>query len=317
MNDDILSACRLDMRKHYAPPSPLLEIDGTPILTRGNISAIVGAPKSRKTFLATMIAAAFLNGKLYEFSSPEKSPSVLWIDTEQARVHAARVYARVNALCGYCEDADRPNFVYLMFRDFPSSQRFDLVSQAMERHTPTLVILDGVADLVDSNNDEAQATKLQDFLMSTSKRMNCHILCVIHSNHGSEKARGHTGSNLTRKCETIMNVYPAATASKVWFVTRDETPEPFAFSVDEDSLPCIAEIPHRRVPKNEEIIENVLLPKEECSYSELMNRIHEYREKVESPCSLSTAKRHIKEMLQQELVKCNNLRYRRILKKKK
>ena len=37
--------------------------------------------------------------------------------------------------------------------------------------------------------------------MSLSTKTNTHILCVLHTNPGSDKARGHLGSSLQRKAK--------------------------------------------------------------------------------------------------------------------
>ncbi|MBR4029001.1 MAG: hypothetical protein IKJ08_05405, partial [Alistipes sp.] len=44
-------------------------------------------------------------------------------------------------------------------------------------------------------------------LMSLSTKTNTHILCVLHTNPGSDKARGHLGSSLQRKAETVIYVH--------------------------------------------------------------------------------------------------------------
>lgn len=312
MESEILRQSRLNIRTHYTDPVPLVRLEGIPLLTKGNISAIVGAPKSRKTFFATMLVGAFLNRSLYDFTS-EVSGKVLWIDTEQSMGHSSKVYRRINMLRGQCEDADQPDLIFLNLRDFSATRRYELVKEAITTYSPSLVVIDGIADLLESNNDELKANEVQDYLLSATKQLNIHILSVIHSNFGSDKARGHTGSNLVRKCETIMTVIPdkGKDCSVVFFTTRDEQPDKLAFTIDNEGLPCIDDIPTRRAPKLEEVI-TCMNCSEQLTHGELVARIVDFREKAGSPCGESRAKAILGEMYQQGMIKCKNRRYMRV-----
>ena len=70
--------------------------------------------------------------------------------------------------------------------------------------------------------------------MAITKEYDCHILTVIHANVGSEKARGHLGSEALRKCETaiLAEANVDATVCK-WVKTRDMRPIDFAFTIVE------------------------------------------------------------------------------------
>ena len=309
MSNPSLSATRLNITKLLSDPSPILKLNGIPILTRGNISTIVGPPKSRKTFLSSMLVASVFSKRLFDFSSDSGAVKILWIDTEQAMKHCAKTYRRINTLRGNAEDCDQPDLIFLCFRDFSAKERFSMTKEAIESYRPDLVVIDGVADLIEENNNEHDASDLQDFLLQTTAKFNNHIIAVIHSNVGSEKARGHTGSNLVRKCETIMQLSPADASSKVSFTSRDVKPNDFAFSIDDDGLPFPCELPNRKKPNKRQILKAVLNKGEAIPYNSLVERVVDYRKQCDSPISVSTAKQFITAVFKEGLIKCCDRKY--------
>ena len=126
-----------------------------------------------------------------------------------------------------------------------------------------------------------------------SKEHNCHILTVIHANVGSEKARGHLGSEALRKCETAIyaEAHDDVTLCK-WVKTRDMRPEDFAFTVV-DGLPVKTEyVPEET--KASKVIRDVIscMPKypDLISYKDLRSKIMSHKQK-----SSRTAERNIGE----------------------
>jgi hypothetical protein len=63
------------------------------------------------------------------------------------------------------------------------------------------VVIDGIADLCISPNDEAGALELVSKVMALAQRFNAPLYCVLHENPSAEagKTRGHLGSELNRK----------------------------------------------------------------------------------------------------------------------
>ena len=81
-------------------------------------------------------------------------------------------------------------------------------------------------------------------LMSLSTKTNTHILCVLHTNPGSDKARGHLGSSLQRKAETVIYVHRNGECSVVEpQFCRNEPFERFAFATSEEGIPELCDIP--------------------------------------------------------------------------
>ena len=79
--------------------------------------------------------------------------------------------------------------------------------------------------------------------MEWSAKYNVHIMCVIHSNFGSDKPTGHLGSFLEKKAETQIQL-EANTVNKEWITvkckrSRGYAFDTFSFKVNEIGLPEI------------------------------------------------------------------------------
>jgi hypothetical protein len=115
---------------------------------------------------------------------------------------------------------------------------------AIELYTPQLVVIDGISDLMYNTNDIEESDRILGRLMALSTEYNCHILCVLHTNPNSDKARGHIGSALQRKAETVIFVHKVGECSVVEpQFCRNEEFEPFAFIIDEEGLPVECDLP--------------------------------------------------------------------------
>ncbi len=67
-----------------------------------------------------------------------------------------------------------------------------------------LAIVDGVADFIANVNKEEETTAIVAFFRELSVRYNTTIVLVIHQNPDGQKERGHLGSELQRKCESML-----------------------------------------------------------------------------------------------------------------
>ena len=111
-------------------------------------------------------------------------------------------------------------------------------------NTPSLVIIDGVADLCADANSISESSELVQKLMEWSSVFNCHIINVIHQNYGSAKlGTGHLGSFLEKKAETVISL-EANTVNKDWVTvkcgrSRGFTFDTFSFEVNDFGIPVI------------------------------------------------------------------------------
>ena len=138
------------------------------------------------------------------------------------------------------------NFCYYTYglRTLGFRTRIEFIEYIIRKIKRTgLIIIDGIADLVgDVNNLEESSACIQK-LMEWSAKYDCHIICVIHSNFGSDKPTGHLGSFLEKKCETQIQL-EANTVNKDWVTvkckrSRGYAFETFSFEINDLGLPTI------------------------------------------------------------------------------
>lgn len=215
------------------------------ICTLGNISVLSGKAKSRKTFLKSMLTASVISGDYIADSIRGMLPSgkmgVLDLDTEQSEYHAQASTKRTLKLAGVEDD---PLFKPAMLRDYSTDQRKQIFEYYI-KNTPEigLVVIDGIRDLVESVNDEAECKKMVDWLMMLSTKYFCHIMVVIHENKVSNTIRGHLGTELQNKAETVISMEKVE-GDQVSIVSARETRgipfSPFAIYYNQDTgLPDI------------------------------------------------------------------------------
>lgn len=118
------------------------------------------------------------------------------------------------------------------------SERLKLIEYAIY-NTPGLgfVVIDGIKDLVTSINDEAEATMIASKLLQWTEERGIHIVVVLHQNKGDNNARGHIGTELINKAETVLSVTKSDQDNNISIVNpemcRNREPEPFAFEIIE------------------------------------------------------------------------------------
>jgi hypothetical protein len=135
----------------------------------------------------------------------------------------------------------------LTLREVDPKERAELLYMAIELYRPTMVVVDGISDLMYNTNDIEESDRVVGRLMALSTEFNCHILCVLHTNPNSDKARGHVGSTLQRKAETVLFVHKVGECSVVEpQFCRNEEFDPFAFIVNEEGLPAECDLPKER-----------------------------------------------------------------------
>jgi hypothetical protein len=241
----------VDMAKELPDIEPLISINDSCVCSRGNISAICGEAKSRKTFLASALVASAIAIPariVHNFDNVAKNPflNVLWVDTEQGEQHVRRVVKRITEMTGAAKGGAivEPRLTTMALRELAPHERKAMIYDAMALMHYDIIVIDGIADLQRNTNDLEESDALVAELMALSTRAGTHIICVLHTNPGSDKARGHLGSSLQRKAETVIFVHRNGNCSIVEpQFCRNEPFERFAFTVSEEGIPRLAELP--------------------------------------------------------------------------
>lgn len=214
--------------------------------TLGNFSLVIGKAKSRKSFFMNIALSATVGDdtilERFKGCLPDDKRQVLYFDTEQGKYHVQLALKRI---CRQVGDSEPENLKVYGLRTKKPSERLKLIEYAIY-NTPGLgfVVIDGVKDLVTSINDEAEASMIASKLLQWTEERKIHIVTVLHQNKGDNNARGHIGTELINKAETVLSVTKSDQDNNISIVNpemcRNREPEPFAFEII-DGLPRIAE----------------------------------------------------------------------------
>ena len=217
-----LTANWLDYTQHYPEPRYLFEYEGVPFAPLGGIQAITGQKKNGKTFVMCQLMAAALSNNsermraqlpgltLHEATrmSLEHDPIVLYIDTEMEKLNTVKVVRRIQWLCGWDYEKTNTNLRVLWLRAEDSNlMRWKKTKQAIQEVQPTVIFLDGIRDVIGDFNDNKESADLISECMKIATEMDCCIFSVLHENPGSDKMRGHLGTELGNKVtDTFVSV---------------------------------------------------------------------------------------------------------------
>lgn len=292
----------IDPTEELQEDDPVLTIGGQVVGTLGNYMVVAGKAKSRKTFTVGGLTAAGIIGSsslepIKGFVRQGKN-IVLYFDTEQGRNYVLRSIKRICRQTGI----DKPtNFKAMGLRSATPKQRLDIIDYQI-RNTPglALVIIDGIADLMQKGiNDETEATEMTNTMMKWTEQYKIHIVCVLHHNKaaGNTDVRGHLGTVLQNKAETIIDVTKDPKNPDFSIVSpkycKDRDFEPFSFTIDENGLPIMGDAPSKipvstKSVKRDELLQLILKDRERVKHTYIKAQYMEL-----SGCKDKTACNHI------------------------
>lgn len=206
-----LEAARITLNSELKPPPPVLQIDNfsqypVTICTEGNISVIKGIAKSRKSFVVGILTAAALsdNPIFRKFISVPKK-LVVHFDTEQSSFYVQQSIYRIAQMSN--GDGFSTRFYSFCLRPYAPHERIELIEFVFENFKGLgFVVIDGIRDLISDINSPEQSTMISTKLLKWSERSGAHILTVLHENISDGKLRGHIGTELMNKAETVIRV---------------------------------------------------------------------------------------------------------------
>jgi hypothetical protein len=286
---------RLLITDEFVSPPVIVKVDDSIICTLGNFSASTGKAKSKKTFnVCAIVAAALINSTVLNYSAslPESKRKILYADTEQSAFHCQRTLKRILNLASLPLDQQPESLEFLSLRKYSPRIRLAIIEEAI-CHTEGLglVIIDGIRDLAYDINSPGESTDLITKLMQWTDEQQVHIHTVLHLNKGDDNTRGHLGTELNNKAETVLQVTKDELDKDISSVSsmyiRDIDFTPFAFRINSIGLPEPVEdyqvkqassqkgFDYLEVPEGRhmEALENLFADAELISYSGLIDKL--------------------------------------------
>ena len=288
----LLKQIKLKVSEEYINPPVIIQMNDITIATLGNFSASVGKPKSKKTYNVSAIVAAALSGRTilnYTVTLPKGKNKILYIDTEQSKYHCHKVLERIIKMAGLSTNQECDDIDFFVLREYTPEQRCDIIRCALKDGKGYgLVIIDGIRDLVRDINSPSESLEIINDLMRWSSHFDLHIHTVLHLNKGDDNTRGHLGTELNNKAETVLqitkNLEDGSMSEIRAMLIRDKEFEPFAFRIDNDGLPCLVENYQSGIKKdrkmhfsklsedqNREAIESVIGDNQPVGYGQMLN----------------------------------------------
>ena len=231
-------------------PPVVLRVNDAIIGTLGNFSVSTGKAKAKKTFNGcALVAAALINGQVLEYqaSFPETKRNILYFDTEQSPYHCQLVMQRILHLAGLPLDREPEHLHFSHLRAIADSEERRAIIRYVIYHTPDvgLVVIDGIRDLMHDINSSTEATKFVGDLMQWTGEQNIHIQTVLHLNKGDDNARGHIGTELNNKVESVLLIVRDNADADRSIVSpaiiRSKAFHPFAFRLSEKGI-CLPKL---------------------------------------------------------------------------
>ncbi|MFD2937872.1 BT4734/BF3469 family protein [Spirosoma flavum] len=210
---------RRSAEKEVVFDEPLIKWQDTPIIHKCTINTIQGKTGQSKSAAAQMFTSILIGkadcddqGEAKRFQRLLDQITVCYIDTERAiKTEFAFAIQSILINAGYDPTEEVDNFRYTSIKSEKRKDRLEAIRKFIQyvRNSTTnhlFVILDVVTDCLDNFNDLSQTMKLTDFLGNLCEQFNATVLLVIHENPGTDKARGHTGTEIFNKSTTQMQI---------------------------------------------------------------------------------------------------------------
>ncbi len=283
-------------------PDIVFSVNGKIVSTRKNIFAITGKAKAGKSFAVSLILASILQKGNFqgviESYLPKGKDKVILFDTEQSEFHISVLLNRIKTLGA--SDSQMENLITYSFDTIKSKLRRayfeDIIFQT---EGVGLVLIDGIADLLSSINNEEASSDLLDDLRAFATKLDIAIGFVLHQNPSeSLKMRGHVGTIATNKSESTFEIVSdkkVKTIKLVQFLdTRNAQPDNFAFEINENGIPEIIEYEFENKLSNRSKRQSVVTKKDQLKTYE--NKIIElcFDSKIESKLTYGTLLDYVK-----------------------
>lgn len=244
--NELIYKVRLNPEKEIERPPTVLSIveqQGTqsiyiPLFSSGDLSLLQGRQKSKKTYLTSALAVGLLNpdrhDKLKTFLKYDSK--IAYFDTEQSDYYAQRTNQRIHKVSG------SKNYDFFAMRSLSPMERKEVIEYYCKTEPKCeFIFIDGIVDLLYDFNDLKECSELIQWIMKLTKETQVHCLNILHENNSDGKARGHIGTMLAQKAETVLRIEKNVDEPERSTISAKDTRgrqfQDFDIRIDMDGLP--------------------------------------------------------------------------------
>lgn len=316
----MLKSCEIDFNNPPAKAEEVISAGDVPLGTQGNILCITGGEGTGKSnYVAALIAGSIRNDNRpidtlgVDVRDNSDHKAVLLYDTEQSEV---QLFKNVSNLLKRAKLEEKPEELRAFsLTGMSRKERLQAIVQSMDKYHYEyegirLVVIDGIADLVSSANDEVESIRIMDELYRLAGIYRTCIICVLHYVPNGLKLRGHLGSELQRKAAAILSIEldsdPSISVVKALKV-RDGSPldvplMQFSWDKELGMHIYIGEKPREEKEKRKEkelatVAREIFDSQRHLTYIDLCDRIQQIMDVKER-----TAKSYIKYMREKDII---------------
>ena len=213
----LLRSCEIDYDNPPDASKSVVAVNGVPIGTQDNLFCITGGEGTGKSNYVSAVLAGTLGMEQLssestlglEITANPRELAVLHYDTEQSE---AQLHKNLGKTLRRASLSAVPEFYHSLYlASLSRKDRLKLIRESMDlfhhKHGGIhLVVIDGIADLIRSANDETESIAIVDELYRLAGIYNTCIICVLHFVPNGIKLRGHIGSELQRKAAGILSI---------------------------------------------------------------------------------------------------------------
>ena len=213
----MLQSCEIDYENPPDASKSIVAVNGVPLGTQDNLLCITGGEGTGKSnYVAAILTGTLGTERLpaertlgLEMTPNPNGLAVLHYDTEQSE---AQLHKNLGKTLQRASLKNVPKFYHSLYlASLSRKDRLKLIRESMDlfyhKHGGIhLVVIDGIADLIRSANDETESIAIVDELYRLAGIYNTCIICVLHFVPNGIKLRGHIGSELQRKAAGILSI---------------------------------------------------------------------------------------------------------------
>jgi hypothetical protein len=169
---------------------------------------ILGYPKAGKsTYIAALIASAFVPYDVFSMKLhlPTDRKRLCYFDTESSDYDFFR---QINKIKGFCELNNLPDWfnAYQVREDGSGIIRRMIETYLEANHDCSVIIIDGLLDLLVNYNDEKESSLLTKWLKKITKIYNVLLVTVLHQSKSNLSTTGHIGSASDRFAQSTLDI---------------------------------------------------------------------------------------------------------------
>ncbi|MDO5614773.1 MAG: toprim domain-containing protein [Cruoricaptor ignavus] len=211
----LLQSCEIQWNRPPTKQKTIITLKDVAIGLQNSLLGVTGGEGTGKShYVAAMIAGCLYQGNhaidlLGLNVTYCDNHAVLFFDTEQS---ADQLYDNVSTLLKRAQlNAMPSNFKAYCLTQIPRKERMKIIQQCMdivyyEYSGIHLVVIDGIADLISSANNESESIEMIEELYALAGHYQTCMVCVLHLTPSGLKLRGHLGSELQRKASAVLSV---------------------------------------------------------------------------------------------------------------